>query len=192
MKRRYSSVDQLAREARRGSIVGSGGINKYRDARRRRSMGVFGERVVIPGSPAITLPELLQQAERRVEMESPGKGKGKGELWTPPVRNRDPFVTPLPARIFAAPVSAPAADGGVRVWTKEEWKLLDSCFTDERMELVEANPGVYAGRGEMAPVEDVVLASVVERFVRMVGGEGVVGGYGDAWSRYGFLLHFPF
>ena len=44
-----------------------GGINKRGTPRRRTLRGIVGDQVFIPGSPMMTVPELLQQAERTVE-----------------------------------------------------------------------------------------------------------------------------
>ncbi|KAJ6454662.1 hypothetical protein C8R45DRAFT_1189305 [Mycena sanguinolenta] len=94
-----------------------------------------------------------------------------------------------------------------REWTKAEWKALDACFTDERIEVarrmgmvlnVSPAPGPstpvrqpsLGGNdiGDDAPVvmmasaDAVDLGAVVARFVKMVGGEEVVKGWGAAWE----------
>ncbi|EAU86780.2 hypothetical protein CC1G_09905 [Coprinopsis cinerea okayama7 len=199
LKRRHSSVDSLAQESRRRSLLGAG-IDKNSPLRRnspsgvhrRRSMGVIGERVIIPGSPAITLPELLEQVEKEVVAASPNrmwtplrKSPGSTSLGAGMGMGRDPFVTPVRQTLFPSFTvpSAPAEKphDGPRAWTKEEWKLLDGCFTDERYSLVEAAPEKYPNE-EMAPVEDVETSKVVDRFVSMMGGEDVIKEYGDAWD----------
>ena len=69
---------------------------------------------------------------------------------------------------------------GIREWTKADWKLLDSCFTDERFDL-----GEEQGRepGDLAPVEDVRMEDVVDRFVDLMGGAAKVEGHGPSWTR---------
>ena len=69
MHRRKSDIEDSAKESRRRD-VSSSCVTKVSSGRRRRrsalSMGVIGDTVLIPGSPAMTLPELLQEAELEV------------------------------------------------------------------------------------------------------------------------------
>ncbi|KAJ2915127.1 hypothetical protein MD484_g5287, partial [Candolleomyces efflorescens] len=187
-RRRYSSLDDFSQESRRRDLLGSGvGKGESREVadrerkRRRRSMGVIGDRVVIPGSPSVTLPELLDQAEREVlKQNSPVKAVAT----PPPSRVSDAkrlFETPVrnePLAVVVFPVWSQAYEGEERPWTKEEWKILDSCLTDERLEV---------GTQELKPVDDIDINSVVERFVAMAGGDDVVCAYGSSWTRD--LLH---
>lgn len=46
-------------------------------------------------------------------------------------------------------------------WTKAHWKLLDTCFTDERFAVAQALGKVDV----MADVDDIQLDCVVERFI---------------------------
>ncbi|KAH6909522.1 hypothetical protein BKA70DRAFT_1276401 [Coprinopsis sp. MPI-PUGE-AT-0042] len=203
---RRHSVGGMVHDSRRRSLLESGiGKTKYKNRRRSTlGMGVIGDRVIIPGSPDITLPELLERAEREV-VESP-MSRQRPQMFlmdTPasPLRGAltveedvNPFYIPDVARSLfpptaavpvpspvASPVRGPeeAASGEPRKWTKDEWKLLDGCFTDERMEL--------GGGEEMAPVDAVQLENVVQRFVSLVGGQNVVDGYGDSWTRDSLL-----
>ena len=64
------------RNVRRRSTI-EGGINKRGTPRRRTLGGIVGDQVFIPGSPIMTVPELLQQAERTVEYLDGTKLKGK-------------------------------------------------------------------------------------------------------------------
>ena len=137
---------------------------------RRRTMGVFGDRVYIPGSPAMTLPELLKEAEAEVRNDIGGSGQ--------PLRvgedESNPFVTPV--RLAPSPRSAAMGlwIGDKKVWTREEWKLLDACFTDERLE---------GGGGQvLAPVDFVRAEEVVKRFVGLMGGDEVVRPFGEEWN----------
>ncbi|KAJ6578599.1 hypothetical protein B0H10DRAFT_2236070 [Mycena sp. CBHHK59/15] len=74
--------------------------------------------------------------------------------------------------------------GGQRAWTKDDWKALDACFTDERIALVasKASSNAEADAVELAPADVVDVHAVVRRFVRMMGGERAVAQYGDAWG----------
>ncbi|KAG6917768.1 hypothetical protein DXG01_001173 [Tephrocybe rancida] len=157
----------------RHSLAGSG-VTKAsgsKDERRRKSMGmgaaVVGDTVYIPGSPATTLPALLREAESSVSMSvsasrafspapdsSLGLGLGLG------------FSTPGPAS-YASPRTTLARslfEGGKEQqqgeWTKDHWKLLDACFTDERLSL--------GGGDVLAPVDAVRPGDVVARFIGMM------------------------
>ena len=159
--------------SRRGKSVGvlEGGVVKMgvkAKEERRRTMGVVGNRVYIPGSPAMTLPELLKEAEAEVRNDVGPLRVGGDES--------NPFVTPGPTRLAPGPPSLAmvAWAGDERAWTREEWKLLDACFTDERLE---------AGGGQvLAPVDFVKAEEVVRRFVELVGGDEVVRRFGEEWN----------
>jgi hypothetical protein len=186
IRRRSSGPFELARAVFEGRV------------RKRRTtiggMGVRGENVFIPGSPATTLPNLLKEVEAEVSMEqSPFK---------PPNDNTspNPFKTPLPNRnspfLFSGlglTPKVPMTPGetcydpltGERMWTKEEWKRLDACFTDERLQ-VGARLGLVDEDG-LASVDLVDLDNVLTRFVEWMGGEEAVAEYGPDWSRYGLV-----
>jgi hypothetical protein len=110
-------------------VVSASGVTKStRKARRATLGGVVGDKVIIPGSPAMTWPELLQKAE--VELENDTGVLGLEEI---PSRldERDPFRTLLPA-VNAEPSSTSTLSQEMpdREWTCDEWKQLDACFTD--------------------------------------------------------------
>ena len=65
---------------------------------------------------------------------------------------------------------------GVREWSRTDWKLLDSCFTDERHEVGEEQ-GLD---GELATVDDILLENVVDRFVELMGGLSLVESHGSS------------
>ncbi|GLB39272.1 hypothetical protein LshimejAT787_0604340 [Lyophyllum shimeji] len=167
MKQKQRSRHSLGLGDARG--VASGGITKARGKARRRttlgaSVSVIGDRVYIPGSPVVTLPELLREAEAQVVAES-----------SPRMTMRTPVAFETPVRRGS---DATTVVLGERAWTKEEWKLLDACFTDERLEL--------GGQG-MAPVDLVRPENVVARFVQILGGEDVLETFGDAWNMDNLL-----
>ncbi|KAJ7221861.1 hypothetical protein B0H12DRAFT_301891 [Mycena haematopus] len=97
------------------------------------------------------------------------------------------------------------AEGKGREWTKAEWKMLDACFTDERIavaaklgmvlnlspspRLVPGHVNSANGAGGtgttavvMASADAVDLGAVVGRFVKLMGGERVVQGRGASWE----------
>lgn len=171
--------------------------DEYSDDR-RRSMGVVGERVYIPGSPATTLPELLAQAEKEVEAEhtrlSVAGLEARLAAFETPVRKNKAMKLVADSRTLD---SRPKTLSGLRTevrmrmeersgeqgWTKDEWKLLDACFTDERLEAgVRLGMDGLGGDG-LAPVEFVNVGDVVDRFVDALGGKEVLEKFGDAWSR---------
>jgi hypothetical protein len=175
----YCSVDGLSKSARRKTISGAG-VVKVKDndrERRRRSIGVIGDRVYIPGSPAMTLPELLREVEADIVTGTPVKRLG--------ISNS--FKTPSPpVRFEAAPVLPSVVDLGggkvVRAWGREDWKQLDACFTDERLE-VGHQLDIDVDDEGLAPVDCVTVENVVQRFVQLMGGDEVVASFGDAWNR---------
>lgn len=199
MKRRrdsHSAVDELAKETRRRGVSAAGVGKDAREKKRRRStlgMGVLGDTVFIPGSPATTLPRLLAEAEAEVVRMSPVKGSLVREVFDG-VGQRDPFKTPLPRRADLTKVSLGQVDGYInndeesreRIWTKEDWKQLDGCFTDERLAIGDRLPAELARDG-LAPVDMVQVSDVVERFLVLMGGLEVVATFGGAWERYVFF-----
>lgn len=199
MKRRrdsHSAVDELAKETRRRGASAAGVGKESREKKRRRStlgMGVLGDMVFIPGSPATTLPKLLAEAEAEVVRMSPVKGSLVREGFDG-VGHRDPFKTPLPRRVeYLKKVSIGSRkqvdehsnndeESRERIWTKEDWKQLDGCFTDERLAIGHRLSAEFTQDG-LAPVDMVQLSDVVERFLVLMGGLEVVETYGGAWER---------
>lgn len=201
----YSSVDDLSQSSIRRSLLGSG-VSKSaaretadRERKRRRSslgMGVIGDTVVIPGSPSVTLPQLLEEVEKEVQRETPSvKRKTLAEkeveqrvdedvdMETPMKLDMRRLKNPLVSPVIATPPALrawnpPRPEEQERPWTKEEWKVLDSCLTDERLDGM-FNPSMT----EMKPVDAVDVENVVRRFVAMLGGEEVLEQCGEAWSR---------
>ncbi|CAA7263243.1 unnamed protein product [Cyclocybe aegerita] len=213
VKRRRVSLDDIARDNRRKSLAAHG-VSKTKtkngaQARSRRSMGVIGERVYIPGSPVVTLPELLEQVEKDVVEKGYGHGQqeAQAQVWRERREREDGsqvFETPVPARSKSAnanafdferrlsslsttttfpsllPLAVDSEGGdGPRPWTKDAWKLLDACFTDQRLEL--------GTDGSLANVESVDVDHVVQRFVEICGGWEKVGTFGDEWDRESLL-----
>ncbi|KAI0634994.1 hypothetical protein C8Q77DRAFT_1105212 [Trametes polyzona] len=173
-KRRFSSVDSAMRKARRKSVI-EGGISKaHSPMKRRRTFGgVVGDKVIIPGSPVMTVPELLNEAERSVEqrersLHTPARATSflsdSGVFKVP--FDRPAFETPGPRqRVHSRPLFNPT---GPRGWDKDDWKLLDACFTDERLALGSHKRPI--GEAVLAPVDDVDLDRVVDRFLEQTGG----------------------
>ena len=180
-KRRHSDIDSALRNVRRRSTL-EGGIAKRGTPRRRTLGGIVGDQVFIPGSPMMTVPELLQQAERTVEqrersiLHTPSRDPASAPFQVPP--ETPAFETPAPGeRMRARPMFNAS---GPRAWGKDDWKLLDACFTDER--LVKGSHK-RLGEATLAPVEDVDLDSVVNRFLDHTG-EVPVEECWPGWTRY--------
>lgn len=173
-----SAVVDFAKECRRKSVTNAG-ILKATDRRRRSTMGVIGNKVIIPGSPVTTLPELLQQAEEEISHLA----NSSVRYASTPVRKqatRDPFKTPTSVK-FAdreGGTTPKRHSAGPREWSKEDWKLLDACFTDQRIN----HPG--DSHEVLAPVDAVKLEDVVARFIDMMGGQSLVNTFGETWSRF--------
>jgi len=158
-------VESLIRKARRADLA-SAGVSKSSSPVRsaRRSFGVVVDgHVVMAGSPSMTLPELLHQAES--ELDSPTA-----------------FRTPSPApSSFRRPEAPLVVDmDGPREWTRSDWKLLDACFTDARLEV----GARWGSEGVLGDVDAVELEDVVRRFEDVFGGEEVVAALGPAFERY--------
>ncbi|KAG5353073.1 hypothetical protein C0989_010696 [Termitomyces sp. Mn162] len=163
----YDCFTKLALRSKRvRHSLSDSGIIKTRSPHhmRRRTLGasIIGDKVFIPGSPATTLPELLKQAEAAVS-GTPAKFETSSHLFTPVPR---PSAIGLARSLFNNAAKE-------RVWSKDEWKLLDACFTDERIAL---------GDGQLAPVDHVQHENVVRRFVDLLGGEEVVNKWGEDWE----------
>ncbi|KAF7335933.1 hypothetical protein MSAN_02306600 [Mycena sanguinolenta] len=114
-------------------------------------------------------------------------------------------VVPLPESDDESASDDEESQGQGREWTKAEWKALDACFTDERIAVarkmgmvlnLSPAPGpstpvrhsVHLSGSDNAPVvmmasaDAVDLNAVVARFVKTVGGEEVIKGWGAAWE----------
>lgn len=116
--------------------LGGAFVTPVKGRRRETLGGVIGDRVYLPGSPVMTLEGLLRDAE--IQVASAKK----------PSSSKDPIEKPY------ATVKRP------NVWTKDNWRLLDMCFTEERYETGDGNI--------MADVDDVDIDTVVWRFVELM------------------------
>ena len=132
----------------------------------------------------MTLPELLQEAELEVR-DSPYLSQRSLVL---PARG-DPFHTPIAAKYRAQTADVRIADQmvyggdiGEREWTKEDWKHLDACFTDQRLEVGSRLAG--AEQDLLASVDMVSIDDVVDKFVVSKGGFETIARFGELWSRY--------
>lgn len=174
-KRRRSVPDRMSR---RGSsvtrrIVSEGRIAKEKIKKRASvGTGVIGSQVFISGAPVTTLRNLLDEVEAEVSFISP---PAKNTYETP-VRRR----SSLGVFDFSF-VSSLHSQEGERDWTKEDWKLLDACFTDERF-VVGGN--LRIGGDGLADVEVIDLGHVVDRYIGILGGEELVKRFGPGWERY--------
>ncbi|KAI0646138.1 hypothetical protein C8Q79DRAFT_1049298 [Trametes meyenii] len=189
-KRRHSSVDSAMRKVRRKSVIEGGVSKRSSPLKRRRTFGgVVGDKVIIPGSPVMTVPELLHEAERSVEqrersLHTPSRAGSlldSSGVFKRPL-DQSAFETPGPRqRVHSRPAFNPT---GPRSWDKDDWKLLDACFTDERLAL-----GSHArplGEAVLAPVDDVDLDHVVDRFLEQTGGIPMEDCW-PGWSRANLL-----
>lgn len=153
---------------------------------------MIGDKVYIPGSPAITLPDLLQEAEVSIHLE----GEDQRSPYTPVKRPSRPpsaqFETPIRRNgSFLDPNDVPSLrkipldlPPGPRDWSRDDWKLMDGCYTDERFALADR---LGLGPEEMAPSDDVDLENVVDRYIEVIGGQRVAEVLGDSWRRFVFL-----
>ncbi|KAL0060873.1 hypothetical protein AAF712_012337 [Marasmius tenuissimus] len=174
---RYSSyndavhpLDSLKKDNRRRTVTAAG-ITKSlsparRDKSRRHSFGtVVGDNVFMPGTPVVTLTGLLNEAEQQIGSPAVELGRNKP----------DALETPLPQH--RARASHGKDDASQWEWTKEDWKTLDACFTDERIALADCDLSF-----DMADVDAVDLDKVVERFLELVDVE-LEEGLEGPWTR---------
>jgi hypothetical protein len=136
--------------------------------------GVVGDMVFIPGSPAMSLPELLQEAEVGLERQESAVAQTLRSVPVPLPAS----PTPSPgARCSPVKESEPSkdrtpvpSDTDQREWTRDHWKQLDACFTDERIEV-----GTRLGLGSdvLANVDEVEIENVVTRFLSIAGGPDI-------------------
>ncbi|KAH9174755.1 hypothetical protein EDB89DRAFT_1950224 [Lactarius sanguifluus] len=112
----------------------------------------------------MTLPELLSEAES--ELDNPR------EQHTP----RTPSPAPTSFRRPEAPLVIDT--DGPREWSRSDWKLLDACFTDVRLDI----GARWGSEGSLGDVDAVDLDDVVGRFVDIFGGEEVVSSLGPSFE----------
>ena len=132
----------------------------------------------------MTLPQLLHEAEQSLHIEDRSNSGSPLRSVSPlayKTAAREPslYQSVLRSTIPSLPVSTPVRPAGPRLWCKDDWKKLDSCYTDERL----AAAGL-AGlpMGEMVSADEVDLDSVVDRFVELLGGEQAVASLGETWT----------
>jgi hypothetical protein len=157
-------LDSILRRARLNDVL-QGGIVKTSNKKLRRTTlgGMIGDKVIIPGSPAISLPELLQQAEITLN-QSP--------------LPKSPLKSASNSKSVPRPIQSKNSE---REWTRADWKQLDACFTEERLEI-----GARKGLPweQLADVDDINIEDVVTRFIDVVGGYDAVRSFGSAWTQY--------
>lgn len=129
------------------------------------------------------MPDLIREAESELEKSFCGS---------------DRFTTPIRASLSIGSTSHsrhidPSRlfdPTGPREWGKDDWKILDACFTDERLDSAER---MGMAEGSLADITDIRLDDVVSRFVDVIGGEAVIASLGSSWTRSAFTLlsHWP-
>ena len=100
---------------------------------------------------------------------SPTKSTIGSPLSAPSVRND--LIAPLSLSSSIATVRS-------RGWCKDDWKLLDRCFLDERCEMA-----ADRGLSVLVDTEEVPLDNVVNRFITMSGGQDIVEKLGVDWTK---------
>jgi hypothetical protein len=127
------------------------------------------------------MPELIREAESELEKSFGGSHR---------------FCTPTRASISVASTSNSGYvdptrlfdPTGPREWGKNDWKILDVCFSDERLDAAEK---MGMAEGALADITDIRLDDVVSRFVDIVGGDAVLSALGPSWARsvFAFFRH---
>lgn len=119
------------------------------------------------------MPDLIREAEFELE-----KSFGGSDRFMTPVRaNLSMASTSLPRQMDPSRLFDPT---GPREWGKNDWKILDACFTDERLDATER---IGLAGGSLVDVTDIRLDDVVNRFVAVVGGDAVIAALGSSWTR---------
>ncbi|KAJ3876513.1 hypothetical protein F5051DRAFT_331780, partial [Lentinula edodes] len=171
----HYTIEKLKRDSRRKTLSGAGISKGKPRSTPRRSLGtVVGDMVYIPGSPVTTLGGLLKEAEKEVQEEQ---------------------FRPVSPRISKSGSLMPEDNAlndqqlAYKEWTKEEWRILDACFTDERIDLASRSSSNSISSPLNDGHEDVPLAEVdfvdvdvvVQRFIVEMGGDDITNARG--WSR---------
>lgn len=119
------------------------------------------------------MPELIREAETELEKSFNGN-----QRFTTPIRANLSVASSSntqyidPSRLFDPT--------GPREWGKNDWKILDACFTDERLDAAEK---IGMTEGSLVDVTDIRLDDVVNRFVEVIGGDTVLVTLGPSWTR---------
>jgi hypothetical protein len=156
----------------------------------------------------MTIPELLQEAEEELACggsilgETPSKrtnGLPASELrpmsWgdrlrrakAQEMRTPSPSSTGIPLHgsvRFRSPAGSDIAwevSKEPRAWSKDDWKTMDACFTDARLEAAER---IGLPHGTLAEVDDVAIEEVLDIFFEVMGGKDIVENLGDDWTEY--------
>ncbi|GBE87682.1 hypothetical protein SCP_1103590 [Sparassis crispa] len=163
-RRRHSqqSVDIAVRDARRKTLSESGISKRSPSVHRRHTLGgLVGDKVYIPGSPLVTLPQLLKEAEVTLERsQTPRRVAIENKSFETPVNSTSLHTPTATFSEISREVNAlPQA------WGKLHWRTLDTFFTDERL-AIGARRGL--GHNVLAEVDDIDLDDVVDRFMGQV------------------------
>lgn len=160
----------LVKRAHRRNLLGSGIL---KTSPRKRSAGGPGKDTFVRPISPVAMPELIREAESELEKSFNESGR---------------FVTPIRANSSVASSSNsryvdPSRlfdPTGPREWRKNDWKILDACFTDERLDAAEK---MGMAEGSLADVTDIRLDDVMSRFVEVIGGDAVLAALGPSWMR---------
>ncbi|KAH8083284.1 hypothetical protein BXZ70DRAFT_900722, partial [Cristinia sonorae] len=181
-KRRHSAagVDPALRKSRRKSLM-DGGISKSSTLKRRQSLGgMVGDKVFIPGSPVMTLPQLLHEVEQSLHIEDMSVSSSPFRPISPLAYKTLSRESSLYESVLRSKVSSVPGIVGPRGWCKDDWKKLDSCYTDERIAMAEESG---LPNGEMVSADEVDLDAIVDRFIELIGGESAMATLGPSWTR---------
>ncbi|KAF8508245.1 hypothetical protein BU17DRAFT_70877 [Hysterangium stoloniferum] len=151
-----SSTEDSIRRARRKSLSSGGGVLQFKPRQTAHSP-LSQTTFLAPHSPAVSAKEALEEAESDIRARSAS-----------PMR----IVTPMRSMSLhgeiatSLPIEMSSQEGRegqqpAVEWGKVHWKMLDTCFTDERLAVGETM-GLH---GKMASVDDVALDAIVERFL---------------------------
>lgn len=169
--------DKCMRRARRKSMAASAGVMQHRSQPIVPSPLVrltFNETGSQP-SPSIS-EYALQDAEReiRAASASPGRSGALFRYVSPSTESSGQSIitSSLHDGVKGNTEVSPSQAEMNKTWTNGHWRMLDICFTDERLLI-----GRAMGLDNLADVDDIAIGSVVERFLAKMEDDG-------DWDRY--------
>lgn len=120
-----------------------------------------------PGSRSLPLLELWRDAEDSIFLEHHSMSYCDASFTLSPLKAMSTYHEPL--------LPPPSGE-----WTRDCWKCLDKCLIAERLAVAAARS---FGTDLLADTGDILKDAVLDRFVNQLGGESILAGLGQDWTR---------
>ena len=177
--------DEFIRRARRKSTAASAGVMQHRP-RQTVPSSLIRSTLIAPGSPllpTISPEDALREAETEIRATSASPGRPRTplrsiSLTTQPLGHCVATPPSLDGNHHPLPEEPPIRTGNGQEWTKTHWRMLDMCFTDERLAVGSAM-GLLNDR--LAEVDDIEIGYVVKRFLAQMEDD-------EDWDQYALSL----